>query len=201
MQARSKQGLRETLLRARLLLAPDERAALSRTVLDRALRLDAYRRARAVGLYAAMGAEVATSDLARDAVAAGKRVAWPLAVAGERALAYAICPADELVEGPLRTRQPPPGAPLLPLSDLDVVFVPGVAFDLACRRLGRGRGHYDATLRALRPDAVRIGLAFELQIVPELPQEPHDAPVDLVVTEARIFAAAPENPPREHAPR
>lgn len=195
MQPNSKQALREALLRARILLAPDERAARSRAVAARAAELERYRRARTVGLYAAIGAEVETFELAADAIASGKRVAWPLVREGERALAYATCALGDLVEGPLGTRQPPPSAPRVPLSGLDVVLVPGVAFDLACRRLGRGRGHFDATLLALPPEAARIGLAFELQIVPEVPHEPHDVPVDAVVTESRTILA-----PRDPAP-
>jgi 5-formyltetrahydrofolate cyclo-ligase len=195
VQPNPKQALREALLRARALLAPDERAARSRVIAARAAELEGYRCALTVGFYAAVGAEVETWALAADAVASGKRVAWPLLQEGERALAYAICPPDALAEGPLGTRQPPPRARRVPLSELEAVLVPGVGFDLACRRLGRGRGYYDATLLALPAAATRIGLAFELQIVPEVPHEPHDVPVDAVVTESRAILA-----PRDAAP-
>jgi 5-formyltetrahydrofolate cyclo-ligase len=64
---------------------------------------------------------------------------------------------------------------------------PGVAFSQDGLRLGRGGGYYDATLRGL--DAVaRVGLAFDVQIVPTLPREPHDAPMDAVVTETRLLS-------------
>jgi 5-formyltetrahydrofolate cyclo-ligase len=66
------------------------------------------------------------------------------------------------------------------------VVVPGVAFSQDGHRLGRGGGHYDATL-AQMPRAVRLGVAFEAQLVAELPREPHDAPLDAVVTESRVL--------------
>jgi 5-formyltetrahydrofolate cyclo-ligase len=62
-----------------------------------------------------------------------------------------------------------------------------VSFDGALHRMGRGGGHYDATLPALGRQAVRVGLAFDVQIVPALPVEPHDAAVDLVATESRLI--------------
>jgi 5-formyltetrahydrofolate cyclo-ligase len=71
------------------------------------------------------------------------------------------------------------------------VLVPGVAFDARGRRLGRGRGHYDATLAGLPASARRVGLAFELQIVSAVPQEPHDALLDTIVTEARVLVPLP----------
>jgi 5-formyltetrahydrofolate cyclo-ligase len=199
VQPNSKRAFREELLRARVLLAPAERAARSRAIAARAAGLESYRRARTVGFYAAIGTEVETWALAADAIASGKRVAWPIVREAERALAYAACAPDALVEGSLGTRQPPPGALAVPLTDLEAVLVPGVGFDLACRRLGRGRGHYDATLLALREGAARIGLAFELQIVSELPHEPHDVPVDAVVTESRTIGT-PRDPGSPIAP-
>jgi 5-formyltetrahydrofolate cyclo-ligase len=66
-----------------------------------------------------------------------------------------------------------------------------VGFDAALRRLGRGGGYYDATLAGLARRVTRIGLCFECQLVPALPEEPHDAPLDLVATEDRLLGPAP----------
>ena len=76
------------------------------------------------------------------------------------------------------------------LADLDLVLVPGVAFDGAGRRLGRGAGHYDATLAALGPRGRAVGLAFEAQLLAEVPCEAHDAHLDALVTEARVALLA-----------
>ncbi len=187
MHRAAKATLREALLAARRALRPEDRLARSRDIARRVADLPSFARARTVGLYEPMGAEVDTAELARVAVSAGKRVAYPRMTPGERCLAYAECRRDALVGGALRTREPPAGAPQVPLEDLDFVVVPGVAFDARGRRLGRGRGHYDATLAALPPGAARVGIAFELQIVADIPEEPHDAPLDAVVTEARIL--------------
>jgi 5-formyltetrahydrofolate cyclo-ligase len=68
-----------------------------------------------------------------------------------------------------------------------VILVPGVAFTRAGQRLGRGGGYYDRLLSALPAKAVRLGVCFELQIVDELPSEPHDMRVDGVVTEREVL--------------
>ncbi len=78
----------------------------------------------------------------------------------------------------------------MPLPSIDLIAVPGVAFDASGRRLGRGGGYYDATLAQLPAGAVRVGLAFEVQIVPSVPDEQHDATLDTVVTERMIYGRA-----------
>jgi 5-formyltetrahydrofolate cyclo-ligase len=72
-------------------------------------------------------------------------------------------------------------------KELDAAVVPGSVFDAAGRRCGYGGGFYDTYLPRLREGVPRIGLAFELQLVDDLPCEPHDLPVHVVVTESRVL--------------
>ncbi len=186
-----KRALRAEMLAARARLSPAERQASSRAVAERVASLPAFARARTVALYPSMGAEVSTAEIARRALAARKRLVWPRLAPGALELAFAACRPDELVPGPRGTREPPPGAPAVALAEIDCVLVPGLAFDARGRRLGRGGGHYDATLAALPLSAARSGLAFEAQLVAEVPREAHDAPLDAVVTERRVVRARP----------
>ncbi len=188
MGAISKQALREIITVVRLRLSPEDRALRSQQIAARVVSLDAFARAETIALYSAMQAEVDEAEIAQAALAGGKRVAYPLVVPGQRALAFAICSPERLVPGVMGTREPPPGSPVVPPEEIDLALVPGVAFDVRCGRLGRGRGHYDATLARLRPSAARVGLAFEVQLVPSLPSEPHDESLDAVVTESRVLA-------------
>lgn len=187
MTTDSKAALRAELLAARTRLAPERRAVLSREVAARAVALSSFERARTVALYAPMGAEVDPAEIARRAISLGKRVAFPRLADGARALEFAACAPEELSPGALRTREPPASAAAVALDEIDLVLVPGVGFDPEGRRLGRGRGHYDATLAALPASASRVGLAFELQIVPRLPHEAHDELLDAVVTDSRVL--------------
>ncbi len=182
----TKQSLREIILAARSQLAPEARALRSQQIAARVLALDAFERAGTLAIYAPMGAEVDPSAIAAEALTRGKRLAYPV-LDDARPLRFAACTPGVLVAGALRCLVPPPQAEPVAPAEIDLVLVPGIAFDSAGRRLGRGRGHYDATLASLRPDALRVGLAFELQLVPEVPQETHDAPLDVVVSEARVL--------------
>ncbi|HET8733869.1 MAG TPA: 5-formyltetrahydrofolate cyclo-ligase [Anaeromyxobacteraceae bacterium] len=189
--ASAKGALRERMRAARSALDPAVRASASRAIAARVAVLPAWTAARTVALYAAMGAEVETAELARLAEADGKRVAWPRLAGAERAMEFAIASPGDLVPGPAKAPEPPPGSPVVSPAEIDLILVPGLAFDEAGGRLGRGRGHYDATLAGMRPGAARVGIAFECQVVERVPSEPHDVALDAVVTESRVRARPP----------
>ncbi len=181
-----KRSLRTAILAARSAIPPAERRALSRTIADRLEDVPAFCAARTLALYAALGAEVDLSEVAARARSRGVEPVFPRVVPGERRLVFARCAPDALVPGPLGALEPPAGAPELLGDAVDCVLVPGVAFTADGHRLGRGGGYYDATLAAM-PRAARIGVAFELQLVPALPSEAHDARLDALVTEVRAL--------------
>jgi len=186
--ADAKLSLRRELLARRSALSAGERAWRSAAIAARVSALPAFGAARTIALYAPLGAEVDTSPIARSAIAAGKRVAWPRVEVGTRRLAFAACGPEELAVGPRAVLQPPASASVVLPEEIGLACVPGVGFDLALRRLGRGGAYYDATLPLL-PHALRVGLAFECQLVDAVPAEGHDAAVDCVVTELRILEA------------
>jgi 5-formyltetrahydrofolate cyclo-ligase len=181
-----KRALRSELIAARARIAQEERASRSLAIAERIEEVAAVRDARTLALYAPLGTEVDSSEIARRAARRGARVVYPRTVKGDRRLVFARAEARELVRGPLGAMEPPAGAPDVALDEIDCVVMPGVAFSAGGLRLGRGGGYYDATLKRM-PHAVRVGVAFEAQIVPELPREPHDVPLDAIVTEARVL--------------
>ena len=185
-----KRALRERLIAVRAGLPPMIRESASRAIAARVADLPAWRHARTVALHAPLGAEVDTAELARLAEGAGKRIAWPRIASPGPALEFACCASGALIPGPARALEPPPSAPSIPLDAIDLFVVPGVAFDARGGRLGRGRGHYDATLGLIRPGAGRVGLAFDEQVVDHVPTEPHDVPLDAVVTGSRVLPHA-----------
>ena len=72
-------------------------------------------------------------------------------------------------------------------AELDLVVVPGLAFDCQCGRLGYGKGYYDRLLHEVRHDAALVAVAFQCQIFPEVPVLPYDVRVDRVVTEEAMY--------------
>jgi 5-formyltetrahydrofolate cyclo-ligase len=188
----AKRALRSELIALRAKVAQDARRSLSLAIADRADALPLFRDAQVVALYAPLGTEVDSTELARRAAGRGARVVYPRSIQGERRLVFARCDPAALVRGPLGAGEPPPDSLEVDLADIDCVVMPGVAFSEDGLRLGRGGGYYDATLKRM-PRAARVGLAFDVQVVPTLPREPHDAPLDAVVTEARTLLFSRES--------
>ncbi|MGZ6131044.1 MAG: 5-formyltetrahydrofolate cyclo-ligase, partial [Myxococcaceae bacterium] len=93
----------------------------------------------------------------------------------------------ELEPGRLGVREPLDAAELIPVEQIDLFVVPGLGFTPDGKRLGRGGGYYDATLKAGSIGSRRVGLAFAEQIVDDLPTNEDDVDVDLVVTENEVF--------------
>jgi 5-formyltetrahydrofolate cyclo-ligase len=86
----------------------------------------------------------------------------------------------ELATGPFQVREPVAACPVVPLNRLDLALVPGLGFDARGGRLGRGKGHYDRLLAGFA--GMKTGVAFDFQILPEVPREPHDIALNAVVT-------------------
>lgn len=100
--------------------------------------------------------------------------------------------AHDLCDGPHGLTEPRASCVEVPVAGIDVMLVPGLAFDAAGRRLGYGGGYYDAAGRALReqrPDSLLVGLAYDFQIVEACPADARDVAVDVVVTERRVLTA------------
>ena len=194
---RAKREVRRAILAARDAIDPAARAAGSQAIADRLLALPEVEAAGAVMTFWSFGTEVDTAPmierlLARDVVVALPRIRHPdLEPRTWR-------PGEPVTETSFGAREPA-GGRVLPPQELDVIVVPAVAFDRAGRRVGYGGGFYDRFLPATRPDALRVGVAFALQVVDEpLPQGHFDLRVDALVTQAetvRCPSGSPLAPP------
>lgn len=144
-----------------------------------------WREAQAILFFAPTPDEVDLWPLLNEALHEGKIVALPRFVP-ERA-GYQACQicnlTEEIQAGKFNIREPVARCAELALNRLDLILVPGVAFDLHGRRLGRGKGFYDQLLATMR--GTRCGVAFEQQLVREVPVEPHDIHLNCILTPTR----------------
>jgi 5-formyltetrahydrofolate cyclo-ligase len=184
--AARKRALRAQARRAGAGLAEGERARRSRQVEARVLALPELAAWRSVALYAPLRDEVRLEVLAQRLQERGCRLAYPR-VDGLALALHWIGEGEELRSGPRGLLEPGPGAPLAPLDRLDAIVIPGLMFDRLGRRLGRGGGHYDRLLACLPASTRSFGLCLAEQLVAELPAEPHDLPVDWVVTDLEVL--------------
>jgi 5-formyltetrahydrofolate cyclo-ligase len=187
-----KYPIRELMRHARAALPKAQALALSDSIQSHALQLPPYRAARAVALYAALGKEVDTARLARQALADGRRLFYPrLEPEGHGMRMLEVHATEDLQPGPLGIRQPAAGAELEPdMLRHTVIFVPGVAFSWRGQRLGRGGGFYDRYLASHPSRLATVGLAYASQVLEELPEDHWDQGVDWIVTEHGIRAVA-----------
>jgi 5-formyltetrahydrofolate cyclo-ligase len=194
VRARAKAELRRRVRAVRAKLPPEARAARSAAVVERLRALPSYQAANCVALYVALRSEVDLGPLLADAASCGKRVALPRVEAGDRALAlHAYLPGDPLEPSAFGVLEPRPSAPRIDPADVALVVVPGLVFDERGHRVGYGAGYYDRLLPTL-DRAARVGVAFDFQLVAEVPDTAGDVPVDVVVTDRRVVSARREAP-------
>jgi 5-formyltetrahydrofolate cyclo-ligase len=158
---------------------------------DRALALPRVAGARAVLAYGATPEELDPEPLLARLRERGARVALPR-VSGMRDLdLHWIDGPHQCEAGSFGILEPTPDCARAALDQIDLVLVPGVAFDRDGNRLGYGGGFYDALLAALRPGVRTVGLAFDEQVFETIPAEEHDWRVDTVVTPSAVYPIEP----------
>ena len=180
---KTKEQVRKEIL-GKLSRQPAEEALRrSRIIKKRLFSLPEFKKAKFVMLYASKPEEVKTDEIIDEALEAGKKVALPLCTSQNRVIAKEISDRNaDLEKGIYDIREPRKCREEANLGKIDLVVVPGVAFDAKKTRLGRGRGYYDKFLNKLPRDKTIIGLAFDFQIVKNLPKDSHDIPVSKVIT-------------------
>lgn len=186
-----KRATRQALLARRDGLTSEVRAVGSMAIATRAnaLLADRLPAGSVLALYAAKDSEVATRAIDEHARARGLRVVYPRVAPATKQLVFGEAALEELVPASYGLREPAAAAPVVAIEDIAAFVIPGLAFDRDGGRIGWGRGHYDATL-ARAPGALRIGLAFECQIIEVVPREPHDMAVHFIITEVATHAVA-----------
>ena len=184
-QKQERGQLRGEALRKRDSIPPNVRAELSRRIVDHAINWIEVNRADAVLIYLSMRSEVETGDLLNYLLAQNKITLAPVMNMKWRTLTprRIVDAKKDLVLHPYGMYQPnKKTCPPFPLNQIDLIFVPGVAFDLKGYRIGYGAGFYDRFLPQC-PQAVWIGLAYEVQIVTDTFPQAWDVPLHQILTE------------------
>lgn len=190
-----KKELRRQVLKKRAELSAEDRESKSRSICSQVISLlDGHARlAEGGSLFAFMpfGEEVDIRPVAEWCLRMGYPLAVPKTLRESRELRlHCIQSLDELRPGVWGIPEPSGSEPLADPRRIAVALVPGVAFDATGARMGYGGGYYDRLLRRLGQQGVRplkLAPAFELQLCPRVPMEPHDEKMDIIVTESRVI--------------
>jgi 5-formyltetrahydrofolate cyclo-ligase len=171
--------------------AQENKAELSRTICETFAALPEYAAARTIMFYVDVRTEVRTRDYLSTALGHGKRIVVPYCVDGQLELFW-LEDMDELETGMYKILEPKTELRSLPhkrvdVSALDLIMVPGVAFDRSGARMGHGMGYYDKLLEHARRDTPLVALAFECQLFAEVPTQSHDVFMDKIITERAVY--------------
>ncbi|MCK4520131.1 MAG: 5-formyltetrahydrofolate cyclo-ligase [Candidatus Omnitrophica bacterium] len=187
---REKQGIREKLLERLLSLTKEEIKRRSKNVENKLSELSIYRAAKVIMAYYPLQGEVDILDKIRKDIGS-KRFCFPVMdLKAKNLRIFESANLDEdFVLGPWAVMQPDTKKTKeVDIKEIDMVIVPGLAFDKQRNRLGRGAGFYDRFLRNITPLTKKVGLAFKFQILENLPTNlSHDQKVDTIVSEDSVI--------------
>ena len=189
-----KEQLRKYIMRLRERMSPLAVEENSREILDQILGIREFLQAKVVASYISKNNEVDTRILIRKALDQKKRVLVPLVKKDTPQLVFSEITnlGAELAPGNFGVLEPKPEFfRQQDITSANLLFVPGIAWDIEGYRLGWGQGYFDRALKMLPGNVCSIGLGFDLQFVKHVPREQFDLPVKMIVTESRIIRCQP----------
>ncbi|MEM9237818.1 MAG: 5-formyltetrahydrofolate cyclo-ligase, partial [Verrucomicrobiota bacterium] len=159
----------------------DDHGTQSAVIRDQIATLLSERKLRCIATYSALANEPQLLELVSEL----PHFRWTLPrVNGEQLVFHQVDHPDQLKPGAFGIAEPPSDLEVVAVHDIDLILCPGLGFDRHGVRLGKGKGHYDRALANARPDTLSAGIAFYQQLADELPSEPHDRPMNLVISGA-----------------
>lgn len=185
-----KQMIRKEMVKTLKVFSKEKISVQSLEIQKKLLQTFFFKEAESIALYAAYDFEVRTDHLFDEILKRHRRVAYPKLKKAEHGLDFFwIQSLAQLSVSKLSFLEPDcsKGAREVSPEELDLIVVPGIAFDRACRRLGRGKGLYDHVLRSFQ--GFSVGLAYSCQLLEKLPEEAWDERLDFLVTESDCFSS------------
>lgn len=182
-----KRAIRREVLKRRDSITEKDKKTKDESIKNTLIGLSEFDRAHTVLLYASYKSEVDTFGIIKYCFTKGKTIALPRVEPKSSELRlYEIKDLSELALGYQKIPEPAVGEDrLLQVNDIDLIIVPGVAFDISCNRLGYGKGFYDKMLN--EKTAPAIALSYEEQLVNSIPAESHDIKMDKIITDKRVI--------------
>ena len=186
-----KAHIRSQIREQRKFITKDELEAADKALLDEfkaVLKQDKsfkkiFDKARAVAVYKAVGGELPCDALAAYIRNTGKKTVYPLVKGEDMVFIEVKTPGKELISGNYGIPEPDEKKGIFDDGKIDIVILPGIAFDEAGNRLGQGKGYYDRWIGSLRKDIrpVLIGVCMEFQMMSMIPTETSDIPADMLL--------------------
>lgn len=183
MISKEKQKIRQRLKSLRLGLAAVERDDKNQTIEKQFFITEEFKKAKVISIYISDSEEVETKNIIKKVLQMGKKVAVPSLKNGQPCMRF-LQGVERLEDHiPFLTSNAPEAKP----DNLDLIVLPGIGFDKKGARIGRGKGYYDKFLKEIKGKIPLIALAYDFQVLDEIPEEPHDVSLDKIITEKRVI--------------
>ncbi len=179
-----KNQLKETILEKRNSCSQQEITEKSKIIEKKLFDIEHYKKSKTIMFFVSFNNEVHTHDMIKEALK-NKTVVVPKVVQNEIEPSIIIDFDSLLLSSKFKVLEPIEVTKIA-YKNINLVLVPGIVFDIKGHRIGYGFGYYDKFLAKV-PKAIKIGLAFDFQVIDKIPREMHDVPVDLIVTEKRVI--------------
>ena len=181
-----KEEIRKEIKEKRMKQSEEENRKKSKKIKEKLFALKEYKKAETILFYISYDGEVFTHDMIHESFYK-KNIVVPVSNKDNFTLTLShLKNLEELSIGNYNILEPRvEKIRKTNIKDIDLLIVPGVAFDKKCNRMGHGKGYYDRLLENVKIPI--IGLAFEFQIIDEIPVEKHDKPIDIIITEKRLI--------------
>lgn len=186
-----KQQIRSEILNIRSNMSTEECCRKSHEICSRLIRTELYQKANVIYAYMAFKYEVDLTELIEEALKDQKQIAIPKITDGKMLFYYPEMNQQgefQTESGYFKIKEPTSDA--AKAQEPDVILFPGVAFDRSLNRIGYGKGFYDSYMQTIQKTGViSIGIAYECQLVSEIPTDPHDYRLDYILTEENLYEA------------
>ncbi len=185
-----KRNIRNMIGKSLETLCGSKLSELTKTIENRLFEFANFLEAKIVLLYVNSNCEVATHEIIQRSYKYNKIVVLPTfhTEKHQMSLMKVVDPETQLKLGPRKILEPDPNkCKTVPIENIDIALIPGIAFDEKGGRIGSGEGYYDRLIPKLAVTTRKVSLAFESQIIQQVPMESHDKFVDIIITEQRTI--------------
>jgi 5-formyltetrahydrofolate cyclo-ligase len=184
----NKKDIRAAMMKRRRNLDNGSVLALSDIIQKRIVESRFFKESSVIMAYMPIQNEIRTDLLIERSIASGKTILLPRIKDAETMEAVPIQSlGSDLIKGYMGIMEPDPSIPAANPQTIDLVILPGIAFDRKGYRIGFGGGYYDRFITRLRNDCILLAPAYDFQVLEHIPAEAFDQPVDMVVTEKEII--------------
>lgn len=182
-----KSVFRNNIKDQRALVTPEAAEEASHSIWNQLKEESFFKKSKRIAAFTSTGSEISTRHILEGILSSDKELYLPKVDKGQTLVQFIqVKDLKTLVTGPFDILEPPAGTALKP-DQIDLILVPGLAFDSRGHRLGYGQGYYDRYLTLVRPGCFSLGVAYAFQIIDKMPNANHDIPVNAVLTDKYIM--------------